>query len=332
MLVALRHKSRNIRAAAATEAAQVGNAATIRALITLLDDADWDVRRRACESCGKLRVTEAHAKIAALLGDPTPHVRQAALTAIARIGEKGAYELLVRALGPGEPGDRLAAVRGLTLLRDPRAGFALVQIAGGHFGSPLGLLALQGLRSRGGAALRGRVSALLQASDNPKLRREFVFLLGEMGDISVFKELLRLVATGDSAVRSCRLLAGIVGVDWCGRRDRVKLYREWYAINAGASVQRRFIAAIAAAGIDSGLTEGMLVPSARSEVVDKVADVVVQTPDPHWALRVLGANVLRVLTGQDFGAVRRSSDVGGRMVIAERYREFARLRDADRRR
>lgn len=328
VLVALRHEHPKIRALAAEEVAHLGNTRTIPALLACLDDADFEVRSSAAESCGRLRLMQARPTILKLLADPEVLVRQAAMLALARIGGGDTYEILLRAAGPGNAAERLTATQGLSLLQEPRAGHALVDLAAAHYGTPVGMMALQGLRKRGSAPLRAKLWKVLQSSDNPALRREFTFLLGEMGDPGVFQPLLRLLAAGDSTTRSCTLLAGITGRDWCGRRDCVKRYRDWWVAHGSKSAAAWLLSALQESGFRSSLDVASLRIGAGVDVVDELCRIIDDSEERLWAVRALATNVLRDVTQQDFGTIHQRTSLGARHAITERYRQFVRARDA----
>ncbi len=328
MLLAMRHANGEIRAAAAGEAVKVDLPAARTHLVTMLADPSAHVRQRVAEACGRLRMAAARSDLLKLFEDEDQFVRHASLVAIARIGGKQAYETLLAKVGPGKPGDRLHAVRGLAMLPDPRAADALVDIAVAHYGTNVGMMALQGLRNRGGSALRQLVLRHLQAAEDPAVRRELVFLLGEMQSPIVFAQLLNLLEKGDSPGRCCQLLAGISGVDYCSRRDRVKRYRSWMEVSKDQSPATWLVNGLKRDGIATSLAPEKLVIGAPAAVIDELCRLVDELPDRRWAIRALAASTLREVTGQDYGAVRRSTGMGARQAMTERYRQFVQKRDA----
>lgn len=322
VLAALKHDSHVLRATAASEASRFSTPRITASLIACLRDSDWDVRRRAVESLGTLKVTEASDEIHRLVEDAEALVRHASLLALGRLGGKLAFERLLRATGPGLPGDRLAAVRGLASLEEPRAASSLVGIAAAHMGQPLGMQAIQGLEERSSPSLRAEVRRWLESSDDPILRQRFTFLLGEMGDPAVAANLLRLVERGESGARACILLAQLSGLDYCARRDRVALYRKWVEELADEPVPIRLLNALGESKIEHGLTDAMENVTQPTAVVDELARLIIETKDPQWPIRTLAAQMLREVTGQDYGTVRRSTRLGVRRALVERYRQF----------
>ena len=71
-----------------------------------------------------------------------------------------------------------------------------------------------------------------------------------------------------------------------------------------------------------------LVIGAPAAVIDELCRLVDELPDRRWAIRALAASTLREVTGQDYGAVRRSTGMGARQAMTERYRQFVQKRDA----
>ena len=320
LVAALKHDAPELRASAASEAARRGSPRIRALLIAGLRDEDWDVRRRSAESLGLLGDQAARTEVLRLVADPDALVRHAALLAIARIGGPGAFDVLLRATGPGQPGDRLAAARALSILDEPRAASTLVAIAAAHLEEPLGLQALRGLEDRSNPGLRAEVRRWLESSDNPLLRRSFTFLLAEMGDAAVAPSLLAMLERGESATRACMLLAQLSGLDYCSRKERVGLYRTWIESFAAESLGRRLIQAFTEAGIPNRL-EGILANStSRTELVDELGRIVIEASDEQWAARALAGHALREFTGKDFGAVRREMRVTERRGLVERYR------------
>lgn len=324
LLLALGHDAPRIRAAAAADASRFKDARVVTSLLATVRDADWDVRRRAIESLGKMSATTARSEIVRAMKDEEPLVRHASILAIARLGGKGAFELLVRAAGPGLPGDRLAAVRGLSMLRDARAGSALVGIAAAHLGQAMGLQALRGLENRSNPSLRAEVRRWLESSDDPALRESFTFLLGEMGDVSVVPGLIGMVERGTKSRRACLALAHISGIDNCGRPDRVARYRKWFENFGSEAAPIRLLHALAESKLENGIEAALTPDASPFALVDELGRLVVEAPDRAWPIRGLAANLLREVTGEDFGTVRRGTRLGVRRGIVERYRQAVR--------
>ncbi|MCB9917106.1 MAG: HEAT repeat domain-containing protein [Planctomycetes bacterium] len=320
LVAALRHDASTVRACAASEAGRAGNDRLSALLIAGLRDEDWDVRRRCAESLGDLRDETAKAEILRLINDDEALVRHAALLASAKIGGPGVFEVLLSATAPGKPGDRLAAVRGLAMLDEPRAASALVAIAAAHLQEPLGLQAIRGLEDRSNLGLRNEVRRWLESSDDPLLRQSFTFLLGEMGDAVVAPSLLGMVERGESSMRACMILAQLSGLDHCSRRERVALYRAWIESFAKEPVSVRLVNALAEARIESRFERALANPDDRLGLIDELGRLITDTSEDQWAIRALAAQALREFTGRDYGPVRRDTSLLDRRAIVERYR------------
>jgi len=86
--------------------------------LALADPEPW-VRYYACQSLGRLRVTEAADAIIARLGDESGHVRVAAVEALAHVRDGAALEALVGVARSGDPDMRRAALLGMGIAKDP---------------------------------------------------------------------------------------------------------------------------------------------------------------------------------------------------------------------
>ena len=116
----LQHDSPRIRERAAVLAGRSGGIDLARALVGLLEDGVGHVRARAAEALGHLRADPAGPAIEALLRDPFPDVREAALGALRALGsyDVDATRVLEQA---GSPEARAAALRACDLRRAPEA-------------------------------------------------------------------------------------------------------------------------------------------------------------------------------------------------------------------
>ncbi|HHI78918.1 MAG TPA: hypothetical protein ENK02_02970, partial [Planctomycetes bacterium] len=229
ILVALRHKSVSVRAAAAAEAGRVRLPQVRDTLVSLLADPEPEVRMNAAESCGRLRIEKAFDPLVGLLQDPEILVRREALLAIGSLSDKRAYDVLWEQTAKGKTAqERLWAVRALGSLHDNRVVNGLLLIAASQYPRPLGLQALEGLRGRGGARVRAAVRRRLAGSRAPSFRRELVLLLGEMQDPMAFPEIHRMLAAGLLPNRTCDILARISGKNYCGDPERVQKFQTWW--------------------------------------------------------------------------------------------------------
>ncbi len=181
LLAALRHANPTTRAAAcralsnATASPEV-NAALIRAL----DDEEPWVRYYACQSLGRLHVSEATARIATHLDDPAGQVRVAAVGAVAQLGGQRAFALLTSAATVNDPDVRRAALIGLAAIRRPEAMPILVAAA---FERDPGsrLVALSAIAE---IATPDADAALIRAASDPDdvVRSAAIALLGPRGE------------------------------------------------------------------------------------------------------------------------------------------------------
>jgi putative membrane-bound dehydrogenase-like protein len=80
-----------------------------------------EVRAAAIETLGKLRATEVHGPLLALLRDKDERVRRAAAGAAGELGARQAIEPLLKLATDGDPTVRRASLDSLRRLREPRA-------------------------------------------------------------------------------------------------------------------------------------------------------------------------------------------------------------------
>jgi HEAT repeat protein len=317
-----------IRAAAAAEMHNLRDPKLYGALIQLLSDESDLVQRRAIVSVGRLGLRDALPRLFEIANGEDPETRRAALVALGGIGGPEVFKALDLATTRADDADKLAAVRGMTLLSDPHTGEALLRIATTYYPRPLGLLAFEGLEARGGPALRGKLrDAFFQTADRD-LKRELVFSLAAMGEPEVFKPLLdQLANTGSYRERTLMHLAAISGLDWSKDADAVAKYRNWW--NAEGEKQPRdwFLQSLGRLGIPTDLKTVDLLPGAGPEVVDELAGLIENAK--AWPLRMQANFLLREITEQDYGAVTPSTTLGRRQVIADRFRAYARAQASD---
>ncbi len=326
ILVALRHKSVSVRAAAAAEAGRVRLKEVRGILVSLLRDPDLEVRMNAAESCGRLRIEKAFDPLVALLKDPEGLVRRQALFAIGALSNKKCYDVLWEQTAKGRtPQERLWAVRALGNLHDSRVVSGLLLIAASQYPRPLGLQALEGLRGRGGARVRASVRRRLAGTRNASFRRELVLLLGEMQDPMAFPEILRMLGAGLLPRRTCLILARISGKDFCKDPKRVQKYQAWWEKHGSEGAARWFLDALAERKVEANLRETQFVPGASKETIREVCRVLRKSQDPILASMALFW--LRELTGKDFGPFKGDLDEGRLQSIAELYMGWAEGRD-----
>ncbi|PIE22997.1 MAG: hypothetical protein CSA62_09700 [Planctomycetota bacterium] len=325
---ALQDEDSIVRAAAAAEMHNLRDTKLYPLLIQLLDDESELVRRRAIQSVGRLGLQEALPKLAKIVEADDDDLRHAALVALGGLGGPKAFDLLFKATTRESTADKLAAVRGLTLLRDKRTGGALLLIATSHYPQPLGMTALAGLAKRGGPALRGKIRDAFFQTNDRELKRELVFALASMGEPEVFKPLLdRLASTGRYRQRTLIYLAGISGIDWVRERDAVARYQRWFASEGTKRPRDWFLAALARLGIPTDLKSEQLMPGASPEVIDELAAYLESAKS--WPLRMQANYLLREITRQDYGSIAPQTTLGERQAIGDRFRAFARAQ-ADR--
>jgi cyclophilin family peptidyl-prolyl cis-trans isomerase/HEAT repeat protein len=102
-------------------------------LVTMLDDAEGRVRRRAAIAIGRVGLAEGVEPLGRLLAtDPDPEVRQAAAFALGILGDRGGVPLLARALGDSSPLVQAHAAEGLGLLDAKDQAGAIAGMAAGY--------------------------------------------------------------------------------------------------------------------------------------------------------------------------------------------------------
>jgi HEAT repeat protein len=148
----------NVRAAAGKALGSLGCREAVPLLVAALRDIEW-VRFSALEALAGLRAEEAVSPILALLSDPSPATRRAAIEALGAIGSPGAVDALVDHLGNADRDERAVALMGILRIgaRLPGAGYPeeLLEIFLGDEEWPDRLVALRGLMgSARGDALR----------------------------------------------------------------------------------------------------------------------------------------------------------------------------------
>ena len=245
---------------------------------------------------------------------------------LAGVGGDQVFDLLYAATARGDLRERRAAVIGLSELRNTKVGPALLRIAVAHYPEELGKFALFGLTEKGGARLRSEIHTLMRADIKPRLRREFLFLLGEMQDQTAFRPLLLELKAGRAANRACRLLTAITGLDLCQDAERVAKYEAWHEAEYGKGQSSWFLAALQSEGLKSSLTTTHLIAGATPAVIEELCRVLESAKT--WPVRALASHFLRDLTRTDHGTAGPSSSLGAVQAMAERYRSFAREKHA----
>jgi HEAT repeat protein len=322
ILVALKHRSFSVRAAAAAEAGRIGLPAVRDILVSLLHDPEAEVRMNAAESCGRLRISKSFKPLVALLKDSEALVRRQALFAIGSLSNKNCYDVLWDQTAKGKTArERLWAVQALGNLRDERVVNGLLLIAASQYPRALGLQALEGLRGRGGARVRASVRRRLAGTRSASFRRELVLLLGEMHDPMAFTEIHRMLAAGLLPSRTCAILARISGKDFCQDSDRVKKYQAWWEKHGSEGAARWFLDALAERKVDANLRETQFVPGASKETIHELCRVLTKSQDE--ILASMSLFWLRELTGKDFGPFKGRLDAGKLQSIAELYKGLA---------
>ncbi len=322
------HENADVRGVSAREIAKLKYAKAYPALIELLKDKDTYVRATAAQSCGLLKLKSSTAALEKLTKDPIAAVQQSSLLALAQIGGQGVYRALALATTSRHKGVRIAAIRGLATLSDPQAPSMLLDIAEAHYPEDLSLYALFGLSRRGGGALRAEIRLRLRRRVSQGLRKEYLYLLGEMQDPdpSVVDFLLAEFKRGRTSSRCCRILAGISGRDWCNQTERAAKYAEWFHANRDATQPEWFLTALREQGFKTTLTRGDLVVGKKLAIYEELCRIM--TEAAQWQLSALAAHFLRELTGMDYGNVLPDTRQGALDALAERYRAFARGKNA----
>jgi HEAT repeat protein len=99
----------NVRAAALTSLAKIGDGGDNRTMVTALSDPEWFVRAQAAKACGEQRVVAALPKLVSLLRDHEWWVRADAREAIETIGPPAIHHLLRALTDPDRFARNMAA-------------------------------------------------------------------------------------------------------------------------------------------------------------------------------------------------------------------------------
>ena len=207
LLVGLLATAQSIRERKAYMTVLRGMRAGTERAIGMLDSREWFVARNVAELAGELRMEEAVAPLARLLGHGDSRVRRAAAVALSKIGSVATVEPLRRALKEGTPelralvassiggpGARALAMPLVALAEDESAPDVLVEYyrALGRIGTPEAVQALVKVAQAGARLLRRRP---------PGVRLAAVEALGHAGGPVALRALESLRTDGDRAVR-----------------------------------------------------------------------------------------------------------------------------------
>jgi HEAT repeat protein len=184
-----------VRAATMRAAASRGGAGALRVLeIGLADPASW-VRYYACQGLGRTGNDASATLIIGRLSDATPHVRIAAIEALAGVEAPGAWQALKSALRSSDLDEQRAALASIALHTRSEALAYLLE--GAHSrDSATRLIALSGLARRREPAAIAAI-AVAAADHDPVLRDAALSLLGERGDPLAIAALIELALEAD---------------------------------------------------------------------------------------------------------------------------------------
>jgi hypothetical protein len=187
----------------------------------------------------------------------------------------------------------------------------------GH-GKDLGALARLHLQRQPGMLAIPALRAQLQIVQDKTIRTELVLLLGGWHDASVVPDLMDLLREPRQAPLASVLLEGATGLSFAAAQDRIDMVEQWYRANKGKPQWQWLLDALRADKVPTSLQAEQFAAESGRTAVPELARLLVEAPDGRfWAL---AAAVLRVATGEDFGAVNAQTPVEAREAIAARYR------------
>jgi HEAT repeat protein len=296
--------------------------ATAPLLKAALDpEEDLEMRRTAIFALGRLGSADARRPLMQMLDDPErevePVIRRTTWIALARIGGEEAFAVLQKAFPSPDDADRRAVVQALGAMRHPLAARELANIYVLRGDDSLGLLAYEYLRQQGDLLASPALEPHL-SNRNAKIRRQVAFLLGEFQNPTALPELMSMLADDRGRLRVIAMIAGITGLDVTASNDRVAEIRGWYARNANRSQSEWFLQALAGLAVRHSLKPDQFGPDVGTAAVPELTRLVLEAEQPY--VRSLAARMLRVNTGEDYGAVGPLTTEAQRVAICERYR------------
>jgi HEAT repeat protein len=200
----LAHEDARVRAAAAALAGRTGARGFATVVARLLDDADGHVRAEACTALGRMGGA-APPRLAELLRDPYPDVRDAALEALRGTARAGGRVPAVEPPARGlPPGPRATLVRAC----DPACAPGALEEALGDPDAGVRIAALENLHDRG---LWLEEAAALLCDEDPRVRARAIRVRLAARPVPPLGPVAPLLRDADPGVRLA-LAAGLAGV------------------------------------------------------------------------------------------------------------------------
>ncbi|HEY4241137.1 MAG TPA: HEAT repeat domain-containing protein [Kofleriaceae bacterium] len=246
------------------------------------DDAAW-VRYYAAQGLGAAGRAIAVPDLAARLGDPAPHVRVAAIEALARLDvldARGAREALMTVARTGDSDERRAALLGLGARADD-AGLAMLLDAAAAPEVATRLVALAGLAKHADPRAGEALVAAARGRD-PEVAAAALSLLGERTDAASVDALLAL-AVGEPIAHPAHAALSSPRADRVGRL----LERLATASEAEAPVLAAALSRMTLPEAERGLFASLRAPSAAARRAAATVLVGSAAREAHAAVRAL---------------------------------------------
>ena len=319
VLLALEDERARVRRAALDEVVRLKDQRAKETVVALLDDPDLSVQRAAVFAAGQLEISEARVPLIDLIvnSDDQPELRRESLVALGRVGGSGAFGVLQQALAAPLEADRLAALRGLGELDDPRAAKQLATIFVVSLGSSTGELARFYLQRMGSKLAVPALRAQL-GTQNRNVRNQIVLLLGGYQDPKAVPDLIDLLRQQYRPLVTASMLAATTGLDVREPADLISALEVWYREHSSEPQWLWLIQGLDRAGIPHILTEDQFSAAAGLTPVPELCRIMVDSQ--LGRMRVLASAVLRSVTGEDYGEIQPATSPEELEAIATRYR------------
>ena len=184
-----------VRAATMRAAGHRGGVGALRALQSgLADESAW-VRYYACQGLGRIGDDGSTGLIIGRLSDAMPHVRIAAIEALAHVATPPAWQALCSAIRSEDLDEQRAALASMALRpRDEALAFLLEGASSAD--RAMRLIALSGLARRAEPAALAALSTMA-SGDDPELREAALSLLGDRDDPEAATALVEIALAMD---------------------------------------------------------------------------------------------------------------------------------------
>jgi twitching motility protein PilT len=146
---------------------------TTQAMVRLVEDADWWVRIMACDALGRLKDPRTLPVLSRLLGDP--ECKWAAIDAIGSVGGDAGLQILVGLRGDPQVEVRLAVVKAIGLIDDPRVDGYIEESAKSDASLDIRIRAVELLRERRGAKAAGGEAQVSSAHLTRPMEKLFAY-------------------------------------------------------------------------------------------------------------------------------------------------------------